>query len=75
MIGGLLLLAASLVLVAFAGINLRSCISNGTSSAYGHAISRAERPIAFWTSAANSGLALLLGATVALAVLVSLIAH
>lgn len=75
MIGGLVLLAMSLVLVAFAGINLRNCISNGTSSAYGHAYSRAETPIAFWISASCSGLALLMGATLALAALAGLITH
>jgi hypothetical protein len=36
MIGGLLFLAVSLVMVAFAGINLRNCVSNGMASAYGH---------------------------------------
>lgn len=74
MIGGLLLLTVSLALVVFAGLNLRSCIRTGVSSAYGHAICRSERPIAFWISASCSGLALLLGAIVAFAVLVSLIA-
>ena len=73
MISLIALLAASLVVVAFAGINLLNCIRNGTSSAYGHAYSRADRPIAFWISACCSGLGLLFGAALALAALAGLI--
>jgi hypothetical protein len=75
MIGLLLLLAGSLGLIAVAGLNLRNCMRNGTSSAYGHPISRAERPIAFWISVSCCGLALLLGAAVALGALGGLFAH
>jgi hypothetical protein len=68
-IGGLLLLAASLVVVAFAGINLRNCISKGTATAYGHPYSRVANPIAFWVSAACSVLAVLIGLALSLVAL------
>lgn len=73
MISLALLLAASLALVAFAGINLLTCIRSGISSAYGHAYSRAAKPIAFWISASCSGLGVLVGTALALAALTGLI--
>jgi hypothetical protein len=66
MIVGVLLLIVSLVLVAFTTINLRNCITRGISSAYGHAYSRADAPMAFWISACCSGLGRLTGAALAL---------
>lgn len=44
-----------------------------TSSAYGHAYSRGETPIAFWISALCSGLGLLMGAMLALGALTYLL--
>ena len=69
MVGGLLLLAVSLVVVAFAGINVRNCISRGAASAYGHAYSRAENPAAFWLSVTCSVVAILIGVALSLAAL------
>ena len=71
MVGGLLLLAVSLVVVAFAGINLRNCISRGAATAYGHAYSRVENP-AFWLSAACSVVAILIGLALSLTALAGL---
>jgi hypothetical protein len=70
---GLLLLAVSLVLVAFTTINLRSCITRGVSSAYGRPFSRAEMPVAFWVSACCSALGLLMGAALALVAFTGLV--
>lgn len=75
MIVGLLLLAVSLVLLAFTTINLRNCITRGTSSAYGHPYSRAEAPVAFWISACCSGLGLLMGSALAVLAFAGLIAR
>lgn len=65
MIGGLLLLGVSLTLLAFAAINLRNCITKGTTSAYGDVYSRAVNPAAFWVSATCSVLAILFAMTLA----------
>jgi hypothetical protein len=73
MIGGLFLLAASLTLVAFAGANLRNCISKGATTAYFHAYSRVENPGAFWVSATCAVFALLLGLALALAAVAGLL--
>ena len=66
MIGGLLLLAASLTLVGFAGANLRNCVTKGTTTAYFHSYSRVENPGAFWVSAICTVFAVLLGLALAL---------
>ena len=73
MVGGLLLLAVSVVVVALAGINLRNCITKGAATAYGHAYSRAENPGAFWVSAACSVVAVLLGLALSLTALAGLL--
>ena len=73
MIGGLLLLAVSLALVAFAGINLRNCITKGTTSAYGHVYSRVENPGSFWVSATCSVFAVLIGVALALTAVAGLL--
>lgn len=66
MVGGLMLLAVSLVVVAFAGFNLRNCISRGAATAYGHAYSRVGSPAAFWLSATCSVVAILIGLALSL---------
>jgi hypothetical protein len=73
MIGGLLFLAVSLVMVAFAGINLRNCVSNGMASAYGHPYTRVAHPVAFWISAACSVLAVLIGLALTFSALAGLL--
>lgn len=73
MIGGLLLLAVSLVVLAFAGINLRNCISKGAATAYGHTYSRAENPAAFWITATCSVAAILIGLGLSLTALAGLL--
>jgi hypothetical protein len=60
----LILIAASLLLVAVAGRNLRNCITNGTAVSYSQIVSRAEKPVAFWWSAVCSLLAILTGSAV-----------
>ena len=73
MIVGLLLLALSLVMVAFAGINLRNCVSKGTATAYGHSYSRFDNPTAFWVSVTCSVVAVLLGLGLSLASMAGLL--
>lgn len=73
MIGGLLLLAASLTLIGFAGANLRNCVSRGTTAAYFHSYSRVENPGAFWVSAICTVFAVLFGLALALVAIAGLL--
>ena len=61
MLGGLVLLTFSLVLIAFAGVQLWNCFGKGVATAYGHVYPRAKNPGAFWVSATCSLLAVLIG--------------
>jgi inner membrane protein involved in colicin E2 resistance len=67
MIGGLLLLAASLALIALAGMNLRNCIARARRPHTFIVTLAGKTPVAFRVSATSSVLAVLLGLALALA--------